>query len=62
MKIKPAIVFRIIGAAVAAGSEIADAAREDSPGGKRITPDEAEEVWAAFVRALKPRFLAALVE
>lgn len=45
------LAAKIAAAVIRAVSSVARAARKDSPGGKRITPDEADAIVAAVIDA-----------
>lgn len=45
------LAAKIAAAVIRAVSSVARAARKDSPGGKRITPDEADAILEAVINA-----------
>lgn len=48
------LLFTLIPAIVAGVQELAEALDKDSDGGKKVTPDEADKIWVALKRKLKP--------
>lgn len=61
-KIPIRLILRLIPAIIAGIVELVEAMGEDSPGGKKITRDEAEEVVQAIIDKIRPVVMAELVE
>ncbi len=56
--------YRLIQAALQAVAavvpDVVEARQHDSPGGRRITPDEVRDIAEAYLDALRPRLIEAL--